>query len=515
MNEKTVGIVGSGTMGAGIAEVAVLAGYSVYLFDANTIASENAANTVRQNLQRQVEKKRLSSDQANRAIERLRTVDGLEPFSEVALVIEAIVEDLESKQQLFGVIEKIVSPQAILATNTSSLSITAIAAGVKKPERVIGMHFFNPAPRMDLVEVVRGLATDPVVVDGVCSIAKAWGKTPVRVQSRPGFIVNRVARPFYGEALRLLSEQASDPATIDAVIREAGGFRMGPFELMDLIGHDVNFAVTQSVFRAFSYDPRYTPSLVQEELIRAGFLGRKSGRGFYEYRGDPEKPSPQTEPRAEYPKRIVPVECDSMVQPLVTRLMAARSASFNLWRSSLPGLLVETDNATVWLTDGRTATERAAESELDNTVLVDLALDYEQAKRIALAKADQCSESAYHEVVGLFQAAGFDVSRVDDVAGMIVMRTVACIVNEAADTVNQGVCTIEALDLAMQKGVNYPLGPFAWADRIGFKILHEVLTNLSYHYGEDRYRISPLIRRMLWRKIESHAPVTESPSSGE
>src|ERR1700730_4294757 len=182
---------------------------------------------------------------------------------------------------------------------------------------------------------------------------------------------------------------------------------------------------------------------------------------------------------------------------------------------SLPGLLVETDNATVWLTDGRTATERAAESELDNTVLVDLALDYEQAKRIALAKADQCSESAYHEVVGLFQAAGFDVSRVDDVAGMIVMRTVACIVNEAADTVNQGVCTIEALDLAMQKGVNYPLGPFAWADRIGFKILHEVLTNLSYHYGEDRYRISALIRRMLWRKIESHAPVTESPSSGE
>ena len=514
MNETTVGIVGSGTMGTGIAEVALLAGYSVYLFDSNRIAAEKAARAVRENLQRHVEKKRLTFDRANRAIDTLRVVNEISLFSDVALVIEAISEDLESKQQLFAALEKIVNPQTVLATNTSSLSITAIAAGVTKPDRVVGMHFFNPAQRMDLVEVVSGLATDPVVAESVCTIAKAWGKTPVCVQSRPGFIVNRVARPFYGEALRLLNERAADPATIDAVIREMGGFRMGPCELMDLIGHDVNLAVTQSVFRAFSYDPRYTPSLIQEEMVRAGFLGRKTGHGFYEYRENADKPLPHTEPPAEGPRRIVPIECDVLVQPLVTRLLAARTGSFNLWGSSYVGLLMETDNATVWLTDGRTATERAQETGLDNTVLVDLALDYEHAKRIAVAKADQCSEAAYREVAGLFQAAGVAVSRVDDVAGMIVMRTVACIINEAADTVNQGVCTREALDLAMEKGVNYPLGPFAWADRIGLKIVHEVLANLSFHYGEDRYRISPLIRRMLWRK-EPHEPAAERTTSGD
>jgi len=514
MNETTVGIVGSGTMGTGIAEVALLAGYSVYLFDSNAIAAEKAAKTVRENLQRHVEKKRLTSDRASRAIPRLRVVNEIGLFSDVALVIEAISEDLESKQQLFAALEKIVSPQVILATNTSSLSITAIAAGATKPQRVVGMHFFNPAQRMELVEVVSGLATDPAVAENVCAIAKAWGKTPVCVQSRPGFIVNRVARPFYGEALRLLNERAADPPTIDAVIREAGGFRMGPCELMDLIGHDVNLAVTQSVFRAFFYDPRYTPSLIQEEMVRAGFLGRKTGRGFYEYRENADKPLPHTEPPADGPRRIVPVECDAVVQPLVRRLIAARAGSFSLWRSSQVGLLMEIDNATVWLTDGRTATERAQETGLDNTVLVDLALDYEQAKRIAVAKADQCSENAYREVVGLFQVAGYAVSRVDDVAGMVVMRTVACIINEAADAVAQGLCTREALDLAMEKGVNYPLGPFAWADRIGFKIVHEVLANLSFHYGEDRYRISPLIRRMLW-KMEAHEPAAERTSSGK
>jgi 3-hydroxybutyryl-CoA dehydrogenase len=515
MNEKTVGIVGSGTMGRGIAEVALLAGYSVYLFDSNAAASEEAAETVRENLQKRVEKKRLSPEQANRAIASLHVARDLDLFSDVALVIEAIIEDLESKQQLFAALERIVNPQSILATNTSSLSITAIAAGVTKPQRVVGMHFFNPAQRMDLVEVVSGLATDPAVVENVCSIAKAWGKAPVCVQSRPGFIVNRVARPFYGEALRLLNEQAAAPATIDAVLREAGGFRMGPFELMDLIGNDVNLAVTQSVFRAFSYDPRYTPSLIQEELVRAGFLGRKTGRGFYEYHENAKKQLPHTEPPAEAPMRVVPVESHPVVQPLVTLLMAARSGSFNLWRSSHPGLLVETDNATVWLTDGRTATERAQETGLDNTVLVDLALDYEKAKRIALTKAEQCSDAAYREVVGLFQAAGFVVSRIEDVAGMVIMRIVNCIINEAADAVNQGVCTQEALDLAMEKGVNYPLGPFAWANRIGFTIVREFLANLSFHYGEDRYRISPLIRRMPRRKKEAHEPAAERTSPGK
>jgi 3-hydroxybutyryl-CoA dehydrogenase len=353
---------------------------------------------------------------------------------------------------------------------------------------------------MALVEVISGIATDKRVADTTYATAEAWGKNPVHAKSTPGFIVNRVARPYYAEALRLLLEQAAEPATIDAVLRDCGGFRMGPFELMDLIGHDVNFSVTNSVYDAYFGDPRFTPSILQQELVNAGFLGRKTGRGFYRYGEGIEKPAPHAEPGQPRPESVALIGGDtSLLAPLAERLA---KAGFDLPQQEAfdgtPGFLCQ--GAAVYLTDGRTATERAAESWHPDTVVYDLLLDAAGATRIALARADQCSEAAYRAVVGMFQAAGFAVTRLDDVPGMAVMRTVAMLANEAADAVNQGVCSAAAVDVAMQKGVNYPRGPLAWADSVGLGHIVAVLANLATSYGEDRYRVSPLLRR----KIAAH-----------
>src|SRR5471032_1009569 len=293
------------------------------------------------------------------------------------------------------------------------------------------------------------------------------------------------------------------PGTIDAILREAGGFRMGPFELMDLIGHDVNFSVTQSVFNAYYNDPRFTPSVLQQEMVNAGFLGRKSGRGFYQYGDGAIMPAPQSEapqPTPEY----VGYSVDAGVTGAVTEGMAERLKQSGIavsYRKPAEGHAVNEapafhcNGAAVFLTDGRSATERARDNNHPDTVLFDLALDYASAKRIAVSCADQCSPAAFNAVVGLFQAAGFAVSRLDDVPGLAVMRTVAMLANEAADIVNQGVCDAAAADIAMLKGVNYPRGPLAWADAIGLPQIVTVLANLASTYGEDRYRVSPLLRR--------------------
>ena len=277
-------------MGAGIAQVAAQAGHVVRLLDNRPGAAQKAIDGIRAQFAKMVEKSRLTADAAQAAGERLVAVESLAELAGSALVVEAIVENLDAKQKLYADLESIVGDDCIFGTNTSSISVTAIGAALKRQERLAGLHFFNPAPLMALVEIVSGLATDKAVAETLFATAAAWGKTPVHAKSTPGFIVNRVARPYYAEALRLAQEGAADYATIDAVMREAGGFRMGPFELMDMIGHDVNFAVTRSVWNAFYNDARFTPSLIQQELVDAGFLGRKSGRGFYDYRG--EKPVP-------------------------------------------------------------------------------------------------------------------------------------------------------------------------------------------------------------------------------
>jgi len=292
---KRIGVVGAGAMGSGIAQLALARGHAVVLSDVASGAVGTARTDIGAHLARDVEKGRLKAGEDEAALARLTTVDGVavgEAFRDCELVVEAIAERLDAKQRLLRELEGTVGPECALATNTSSLSVTAIASACVHPERVLGMHFFNPAPVMPLVEIVPAAQTSPEVAREVRALADGWGKVTVEASDTPGFIVNRVARPFYGEALRICEEGIADAPTIDWAMREIGGFRMGPFLLMDFIGHDVNYAVTESVWTATYYDPRYTPSLTQRRLVDAGWLGRKSGRGFYDYHPDaPPRPA--------------------------------------------------------------------------------------------------------------------------------------------------------------------------------------------------------------------------------
>jgi 3-hydroxybutyryl-CoA dehydrogenase len=377
-----IGVLGAGAMGSGIAQVAAVAGHAVVLADVSEAALDRGLAGVAKALARDLEKGRCTAADAEAVVARITTavVDGhYSAFEGCDLVVEAILEDLAVKQQAFTALEGATGPTALLATNTSSLSVTAIAAPCQHPERVVGVHFFNPAPVMPLVEVIAGHATDPAMLARVRGLVDGWGKTTVIAADTPGFIVNRVARPFYGEALRLFEEGVAEPATIDWAMRELGGFRMGPFELMDLIGNDVNYAVTRSIFAAFYYDPRYRPSLTQQRLVDARLFGRKSGRGYYDYRPGARAPEPVRDP---------------------------------------------------------------------------------------------------------------------DLGQRIVGRILAMLINEAADAVFLRVATPEDVDRAMMRGVNYPKGLLHWADEIGLPEILARLEALHDEYGEDRYRPSPLLRRM-------------------
>ena len=500
--DSLIAVVGAGAMGAGIAQVAAVAGHRVRLLDNRPDVAARAVAGIRAQLAKMAEKGRLTAADAAAAGMRLLPAHEIADLADAGLVIEAIVEDLAEKQELFADLEGTVGRDCTLCTNTSSISITAIGAALRHPERLAGLHFFNPAPLMALVEVVSGLATDRAVAETLFATAAAWGKTPVHAKSTPGFIVNRVARPYYAEALRLVQEGAADCATIDAVMREAGGFRMGPFELMDMIGLDVNFAVTSSVWRGFFHDPRFLPSLLQRELVDAGRLGRKSGRGFHDYREGAAPPAPNSAPAQPAPAKIGLCGGSTATDALAARLAAAGVAFAHAPESD--GRIAEADGAALYVTDGRSATRRAAESGNADTVLIDLALDYATAGRIAVATAAQCRPAALDSAIGLLQAAGMAVSRFGDVPGLAVMRTVAMLANEAADAVNQGVCSAAAADSAMSLGVNYPRGPLVWADGIGLPAVRDVLANLGAAYGEDRYRISPLLHQKVFAARKFH-----------
>lgn len=504
-NQTAVAIIGAGTMGAGIAQVAAMAGHPVYIYDTREGAAKNAIEGISKVLYRLVEKEILDARQAQGALSNLIVANATSDLANCGLIVEAIIENLDIKVKLFQELETLVNPECILATNTSSIPVTAIGAHLKHAQRLAGLHFFNPAPRMPLVEIISGLDTDADIAQCLYDTAKAWGKKPVMARSTPGFIVNRVARPFYAEGLRLLLEQAIDPVTLDYVLRTAGGFRMGPCELTDLIGHDVNNAVTKSVWASFNFSPRFEPSAVQQELVDAGRLGRKSGRGFYDYRENQSANSntakqPILAAAQNTPDNITIYGSSPLAQALAKRLTEA-GVSYNSADSHADQRCASTADAVLYQTDGRTASHRANDNNINNTVCLDLALDYTQCTSLAMASAKQCDTAALNQAIGLLQACNIQVAVIKDVAGLVVMRTVAMLANEAADTVNQGVCNAQDVDLAMCLGVNYPIGPLAWCDQIGVHTVATVLKHLQISEG-DRYRLSPAIQTAVYANLK-------------
>jgi len=379
MQTNKVGVVGAGAMGAGIAQIASQAGHQVILYDLSQSTLDESASKLAKVMARLVEKKRITLEESIEIQGRIVRSTQIDLFEGCDLVVEAVVENLDVKHSVFKQIENIVSSDCIIASNTSSLSITSLAAGCSHPERVLGLHFFNPAPLMPLVEIIPAIQTSVDTPLHLVSLMKDWGKSPVIAKDTPGFIVNRVARPFYGEALRILDEGIADVATIDTVMRKLG-FKMGPFQLTDLIGHDVNYAVTESVFKSFYCDPRFMPSITQLKLVEAGWLGRKAGKGFYNY----------------------------------------------------------ADNST------------------DSTTNVEIDSDTEV---------------------------------------LIAERIIAMLINEAADAVYYGIASPEDIDIAMQKGVNYPKGLLVWADEWGAEKVVKIIDALKDEYGETRYRCSTLLRK--------------------
>ncbi len=376
---KKIGVIGSGSMGSGIAQVAATAGHEVYLYDNNPEALNKTSAKLQKILNRLVEKGRLDDPEAKAIFGRIYLVNNLSAYSDCDLVIEAIIENLDIKKKVFHQLEDIVSPDCILASNTSSLSMASIAAACSRPDRVIGIHFFNPAPLMKLVEIIPAIQTSESTLDISRDLINNWGKLTVVTKDTPGFIVNRVARPFYGEALRIYEEGIADPATIDWVMTEIGGFRMGPFTLMDYIGNDVNYTVTETVFKAFYFDPRYKPAFTQKRLSEAGYWGRKSGRGYYDYSEDAKNPVPNQD---------------------------------------------------------------------------------------------------------------------KDLGEKIFWRILVMLINEAADALHLNIASRDDIDLAMTKGVNYPKGLLKWADEKGIDHCVEAMDQLYDEYHEDRYRCSPLLRKM-------------------
>ncbi|MGW3416785.1 3-hydroxyacyl-CoA dehydrogenase [Streptomyces phaeochromogenes] len=483
-----VAVVGTGTMGQGIAQVALVAGHPVRLYDAVPGRARAAADAIAARLDRLVEKDRLTGAERDAARARLRPAESLADLADSGLVVEAVLERLDVKQQLLRELEDVVDDDCLLATNTSSLSVTAIGGALRNPGRFVGLHFFNPAPLLPLVEVVSGFATDVTSATRAYEMARAWGKTPVACADTPGFIVNRIARPFYAEAFAVYEAQAADPATIDAVLRESGGFRMGAFELTDLIGQDVNESVTRSVWEAFFQDVRFTPALAQRRLVESGRHGRKSGHGWYDYGDEGERPEPHTAEKVQPPAYVV---AEGDLGPASELLALIREAGIQVREDEEDHgtRLVLPSGGQLALADGQTAVE------FRDVVYFDLALDYRRATRIALSHSQDTQTQTLAEATGLFQALGKDVSVIGDVPGLIVARTVARVVDLAHDAVAKGVATEEDIDTAMRLGVNYPLGPFEWSRRLGRSWAYDVLDDLHMRDPSGRYAPSLALYR--------------------
>ncbi|TAK70904.1 MAG: 3-hydroxyacyl-CoA dehydrogenase [Betaproteobacteria bacterium] len=482
-SDLTVGVIGAGAMGRGIAQVAAAGGMQVLISDSREGAAREARDFVEKLFQRAAEKGSMTKDAAAAATARIRVVSGLTEFKACHLVIEAIVENLEVKRSLFGELEDIVAPDCILASNTSSLSITTLAAKLKAPQRFAGMHFFNPVPLMKLVEVIAGLRTEDRVCEALMAIGRRMTREPVRLTDAPGFLVNQVGRGFTLEASHLVYEGVASFLDVDRVMRDVGGFRMGPFELMELTGLDVTHPASEAIYTQFFHEPRYRPNLIMRSRWDAGVLGRKTKKGFYDYDAEmkpivaPEAAAPVARPRSVW---VSPAEACG--HAALTELLKQLGAP--LETGARPG-----DAALILVTPlGEDATTCAVEQGLDpkRTVAVDTLFPMVKRRTImGTPLTDPVFRDAAH---GLLASSGVPVTVCRDSPGFIAQRVVAMIVNIGCSIAQSRTATPADIDKAVTLGLNYPRGPFAFADTLGVHKIYAILTAMQRIYGDPRYR---------------------------
>ena len=479
------GVAGSGTMGRGIIQVLAQCGVRVLVYDAKTGAAQAGKDSIAKSLAKLVEKGRVKQKDADATLGRIELVGELKALSPCHLVVEAIIEVLEVKREFFAALEAVVSEDCIIASNTSSLSVTAMAAGLKKPGRVAGYHFFNPVPVMKIVEVVGGVLTEPWVTEALTELAKRYGHTPVNCQDTPGFIVNHAGRGFVPESLRIYSEGIAEPAVIDRILVDAAGFRLGPFGLMDLVGLDIAHGVMKSMYDQYYQEPRYRPSFVSDPRVAAGLLGRKTGRGWYEYKDGNLVPEPENSAPPARPTSVWVAPDAPALKELIARLNV----------KSESGAKPSPDALCLVAPLGKDATTSAIEHGLDaeRTVAVDPLFGFTKRRTIMTTPI---TKSAYRAMAhGLLAADGVPVSVIKDSAGFVAQRVVAHIVNVGCEIAQQNIASPEDLDRAVVLGLGYPHGPLAMGDAVGASRILAVLEAMYDFYKDPRYRPSPWLTR--------------------
>ena len=486
-----VAIIGAGAMGRGIAQIAAQAGSHVWLYDTQAEAVAKAQAAVFQQWDKLQDKGRLSPEDVAEHKARLHAATRLQDLAECELVIEAIVEKLEIKKSLFSDLEKVVSPTATLVTNTSSLSVTAIASALQRPGQFAGYHFFNPVPLMKVVEVIAGLKTEPSVCQRLSDFARQMGHTPVQAQDTPGFIVNHAGRGYSTEALRIVSEGVADFATVDRILRDQVGFKLGPFELFDLTALDVSHPVIEAIYHQYYEEPRYRPNVITAQRLAGGVVGKKVGEGFYQYvDGKAQVPAEPPVPTVE---AMPPV----WVSPRAARRMELLQLLKDLGAKIETGASPSPEALTLVAPLGFDITTVAVVERLDpaRTMGIDMLFDDASTQRRVLATNPATRSDMRDAAHALFARDGKAVSVIRDSGGFVTQRVVATIVNIASDICQQRICTPQDLETAVTLGLAYPMGPLAMGNRLGPDSVLEVLFNMQTVYGDMRYRPSPWLRR--------------------
>jgi 3-hydroxybutyryl-CoA dehydrogenase len=498
---ETIGIVGSGAMGRGIAQIAALAGLNVRLFDTNAAAVVAARDYLADTFAKLTAKGKLNELDSTAALKRVNGAQAIGDLADCDMVVEAIVEKLDVKRTLFRELETVVSGRCVLASNTSSLSITAIAAGCSDPSRVVGYHFFNPVPLMKVVEVIDGLRSDPAAGDALMDLARRMGHTPVRAKDMPGFIVNHAGRGMNTEGLRIVDEGVASFVEVDRIMREQAGFRLGPFELLDLTALDVSHPVMESIYHQFYEEPRYTPSPITGTRLAGGLIGRKVGEGFYRYvdgkqEVPAEAPAPGVLPKRVWVSRRYPEARDAVVQ-LVTK------AGVPLDDGETPAA----DALIVVTPYGHDATTAAVDEKLDasRAVAVDTLFPLVGAPRRTLMTTPATTRAARDSAHALLAADGVPVTVIRDSTGFVAQRVVATIVNIGCDIAQRQIASPQDIDLAVTLGLGYPKGPLALGDALGAQTILTILRNMFSVLGDPRYRPSP----WLARRAQLGLPLTQ------